>query len=126
MQLFKTPTKFDFMAKRKLAMVISASVVLLLLVTLVIRGLSLGIDFTGGTLVEVGYQEPVELSGIRETLSDAGFKDALVQHFGTSRDVLVRLAPRSGEDSAELSTRAFEALNADAGGAADLRRVEFI
>lgn len=126
MQLFKTPTKFDFMGKRKLAMILSASVILLLLFTLVIRGLSLGIDFTGGTLVEVGYQEPVELSGIRQTLSGAGFPDALVQHFGTSRDVLVRLAPRAEEDSAELSTRAFEALNAAAGGAADLRRVEFV
>jgi len=126
MQLFKTPTKFDFMARRKPAMIFSASVILLLLVTLVIRGLSLGIDFTGGTLVEVGYQEPVELSGIRQTLSGSGFQGALVQHFGTSRDVLVRLAPRAEEDSAELSTRAFEALNAAAGGAADLRRVEFV
>jgi len=126
MQLFKTPTKFDFMARRKLAMIFSASVILLLLITLVIRGLSLGIDFTGGTLVEVGYQESVELSGIRQTLSGSGFQDALVQHFGTSRDVLVRLAPRAEEDSAELSTRAFEALNAAAGGAADLRRVEFV
>jgi len=126
MQLFKTPTKFDFMVRRKLAMIFSASVILLLLITLVIRGLSLGIDFTGGTLVEVGYQESVELSGIRQTLSGSGFQDALVQHFGTSRDVLVRLAPRAEEDSAELSTRAFEALNAAAGGAADLRRVEFV
>jgi preprotein translocase subunit SecF len=126
MQLFKTPTKFDFMGKRKLAMTISASAILLLLASVVVRGLSLGIDFTGGTLVEVGYQEPVELAGVRETLSEAGFQDALVQHFGTSRDVLVRLAPRDEEDSAELSTRAFEALNAAVAGAADLRRVEFV
>ncbi|MCP3867223.1 MAG: protein translocase subunit SecF [Gammaproteobacteria bacterium] len=126
MQLFKKPTKFEFMSKRKLAMIVSVSLILFLLINLVIRGLNLGVDFTGGTLVEVGYQQPVELSGVRDTLAKAGFPDAQVQHFGTPREVLVRLAPRSGEDSAALSTRAFDALNENARGEVDLRRVEFV
>jgi preprotein translocase subunit SecF len=90
-----------------------------------VRGLNFGIDFTGGTLVEVGYPQAVELPVVREALSKDGFGDAVIQHFGTSKDVLVRLAPREDIESAVLSDRAFSAMQT-VDSAADLRRVEFV
>ncbi len=125
MQFFKRDTHVDFMSKRKLALIFSGLMILIALGALFARGLSLGIDFTGGTLVEVGFSQEVELNTVREALGQDGFGDAVVQHFGTSRDVLVRLAPQADVASAELSDRAFKAIQrVDAG--ADLRRVEFV
>ncbi|MES9935874.1 MAG: protein translocase subunit SecF [Sedimenticola sp.] len=127
MQIFKTNTKIDFMAKRKLAMIISIAVILVAIASVIFRGLSLGIDFTGGTLIEVGYGEAVELSRVREALNAGNFPDATVQHFGTSKDVLVRLAPQEELSSAQLSNQAFAALSqASDAGEIDLRRVEFV
>ncbi|MCU7844627.1 MAG: protein translocase subunit SecF [Candidatus Thiodiazotropha sp. (ex Monitilora ramsayi)] len=125
MQLFKKETHIDFMGGRRLAMILSLVLIVIALGSIVARGLNLGIDFTGGTLVEVGFPNAVELPLVRERLSSEGFGDAVVQHFGTSRDVLIRLAPRADIESAELSDRAFSAmLNLDS--SADLRRVEFV
>ncbi len=125
MQLFKKETHVDFMGKRKLAMMLSGLLIIIALGSIVVRGLNLGIDFTGGTLVEIGFPQAVELPVVRDKLSEAGFADAVVQHFGTSRDVLIRLAPREDLASAELSDRAFKALQGLDSGA-DLRRVEFV
>ncbi|MBL3590269.1 MAG: protein translocase subunit SecF [gamma proteobacterium endosymbiont of Lamellibrachia anaximandri] len=126
MQIFKKTTKFNFMGGRKLALIVSSAVILVALASIVVRGLNLGIDFTGGTLVEVGYQETVDLPKVREALAAEGFSEATVQHFGTSRDVLVRLAPKDGADSAAISTSAFAAMSKLADGQADMRRVEFV
>ncbi|MBA1446025.1 MAG: protein translocase subunit SecF [Chromatiales bacterium] len=126
MQIFKKTTKFNFMGGRKLALIVSSAVILIALASIAVRGLNLGIDFTGGTLVEVGYHETVDLPKVREALAAEGFSDATVQHFGTSRDVLVRLAPRDGADSAAISTSAFAAMSKLADGQADMRRVEFV
>jgi preprotein translocase subunit SecF len=126
MQIFKSSLNIDFMGKRKLAMALSGGVLLVAVATLILQGLSLGIDFTGGTLVEVGYQQPVELNEIRTILDKEGFNDATVQHFGTSKDVLVRLAPREDISNDKLSDTAFNALNSSVAGAAELRRVEFV
>ncbi len=126
MQILKTNTKIDFMGRRKLASMLSAAIILISLISIITQGLSLGIDFTGGTLVEVGYEQPAELPKVRDALAGGGFADATVQHFGSPRDVLVRLAPRDEIDSAELSNRAFAALEQGVEGKADLRRVEFV
>jgi preprotein translocase subunit SecF len=125
MQLFKKETHVDFMGKRKLAMMLSGLLIIIALGSILTRGLNLGIDFTGGTLVEIGFPQAVELPAVRDKLSEAGFGDAVVQHFGTSRDVLIRLAPREDLASAELSDRAFKALQSLESGV-DLRRVEFV
>jgi preprotein translocase subunit SecF len=113
------------MGKRQLAIYFSGALLLISLAAILVRGLSLGIDFTGGTLVEVKYPEAVELAAVREALNKDGFPDAVVQHFGTSQDVLVRLAPQEGVKSSELSNRAFHAMQSISADA-DLRRVEFV
>ncbi len=125
MHLLDKKTQIDFMGKRKPAMVFSLLLIAASLFFLVTRGLSFGIDFTGGTLIEVAYPDVAELGGIRDLLEETGYGDAQVQHFGTSRDVLIRIAPRADKASAELSEDVLAALqNADE--TVEKRRVEFV
>jgi preprotein translocase subunit SecF len=126
MEFFKTLTQIDFMGKRKLFLIFSAVLSVLSLALVFGRGLSLGIDFTGGTVVEVGYPEPVELRGVRDALEEGGFGGAIVQYFGTSREILIRLQPRADGNSAQQSDEVFSLLKQQSGGTADLRRVEFV
>ncbi len=120
-------TRIDFLSKGKLAMVLSAAVLLICLGALLVRGLNLGLDFTGGTAVEVRYPEPVDVPQVRETLAGAGFGDAQAQHFGTSRDVLIRIPPREQVDAAALSNQVLAILQAAEGGAGvTLARAEFV
>jgi len=125
MRILSKSTQIDFMGRRKYAVILSAILITISVASLFTRGLSFGIDFTGGTLIEVAYPETAGLGGIRDVLEDVGFGDAQVQHFGTSRDVLIRIAPRADRASAELSEEVLAALkNADS--AVDMRRVEFV
>jgi preprotein translocase subunit SecF len=119
-------SNIHFMGQRRVAMVISAILILGSILLLATRGLNFGIDFTGGTVIEVGYPEPVVLEHVREKLEEGGYGRAIVQYFGTSRDVLIRLAPREGENTAELSSDVFRVLQSGAEGDVDLRRVEFV
>ncbi|MCG7871668.1 MAG: protein translocase subunit SecF [Candidatus Thiodiazotropha lotti] len=125
MQILKKGTYLDLMGKRKLAIYFSSVLLLIALGAIIARGLNLGIDFTGGTLVEVKYPEAIELAVVREALNQNGFSEAVVQHFGTPQEVLVRLAPQEGMESAELSDRAFRAMQGITSDA-ELRRVEFV
>jgi preprotein translocase subunit SecF len=126
MQLFETTPTFDFMGKRTIALTVSAILLIASLGSLFTKGLNFGLDFTGGTLIELGYSQPVDLNQVRDTLADGGFPDAVVQHFGTSQDILIRLAPEGEENDAELSTRVTETLQRAAKDPIDLRRVEFV
>ena len=128
MQILKD-LHIDFMGKRRTAVMLSAAALLICIASMAVRGFNLGLDFTGGTLIEMGYEQPAELSVVRAALDEAGFSGATVQHFGTLRDVMIRIAPAAGEveqTSAELSDRVFRALSGAAGGAVALRRVEFV
>ncbi|VAX10659.1 Protein translocase subunit SecF [hydrothermal vent metagenome] len=126
MQLLKLKKTINFMGKRKLAVILSICAMLASIASIASRGLDLGIDFTGGTLIEVGYQQAADLSKVRGALTGAGFQDATVQHFGTATEVLVNLAPRDDLTNAELSDGAFSALKQGVAGEAELRRVEFV
>ncbi len=116
----------DFMGKRRFAVAFSLILIVVSLASLLTRGLELGIDFTGGTLIEVGYQSPVELRGMRNVLDTAGFDDAIVQHFGSSTEVLIRLAPREAMNDAEISTQVLRALHQAYPDEVEMRRVEFV
>jgi preprotein translocase subunit SecF len=125
MQILKRKLTIDFMGKRRLAVILSGVLLAISLAALLTRGLNFGIDFTGGTLIEVGYPQAVELEPIRTALEDSGFKGAQAQHFGSSRDVLVRIAPQVDKESAQLSEEALASLrqeNADV----EMRRIEFV
>jgi preprotein translocase subunit SecF len=118
-------SNYDFMGKARLAMTISGIAVLVSLLAIFFRGLNFGLDFTGGTVVEVGYPAPVEIGLVRENLARAGFADAQTQHFGTSSDVLIRIPPHAELNSAAVSSRVLQALQAD-GTKVQVRRVEFV
>lgn len=120
-------SKYDFMGIRKPAWIASGVLVALSLLFILVRGLNFGVDFTGGYVIELGYPEPANLEAIRQTFVDEGLPDAQVQNFGTSRDVLIRMAPQEGTDSAKLSQTVIDALKPTAnGGEIDMRRVEFV
>ncbi|MBS3954577.1 MAG: protein translocase subunit SecF [Methylomicrobium sp.] len=116
----------DFLGKRTLAFAVSGLLVLISIISLATQGLQMGIDFTGGTLIEVGYKESADLSVIRNALAEGGFSDALVQHFGSAKDVLIRLKPQEGISSSELSNKVLEVMNKKTSERAELRRVEFV
>jgi len=118
--------EIDFLGKRKIALIFSSVLIVVSIASLAINGLKLGIDFTGGTLVEVGYKQSADLGVLRNALSEAGFSNATVQNFGSSKDVLIRLKPQDGVSNAELSTKILSAVNKDSAEPADLRRVEFV
>ncbi len=117
---------FDFMGKRKLAVIFSGALLVIALGSVIARGLSFGIDFTGGTLIEVGYPQAVDLVQVRSALSDVNFNEAIVQHFGTASDVLIRVAPREGLANADISSQILAALKQSAGEDVIMRRVEFV
>ncbi|WP_293647366.1 protein translocase subunit SecF [Thiolapillus sp.] len=126
MRTLSSSLNINFMGKRKLAMAFSITLVVIALVSLAMRGLVFGIDFTGGTLIEVGYSQDADLEKARQVLAENGFAEAQVQQFGTPRDVLIRLAPREGVKSSKLSDKVFGLLSKQAGGKVELRRVEFV
>ena len=121
----KSRFDIDFLGKRKIAIIFSGMLLLTSAVSLFVQGLELGIDFTGGTLVEVGYNEPVDLKQVRGQLKEGGHGGAIVQHFGTSKDILIRLASIEGVSSADLSTKVMAVLT-QSGVKNNLRRVEFV
>jgi preprotein translocase subunit SecF len=115
----------DFMGKRRITLVLSAILMIAALFSLATRGLNFGIDFTGGTLVEVGYPVSVELNDVRDALDKSGFGEAIVQHFGTSQDVLIRVGLQEGVSQEGLRVRILESLQAGNAGV-ELRRNEFV
>lgn len=117
---------FDFISKRKIALAGSGLLLLISVASLLVNGLKLGIDFTGGTLIEVSYSEIVELDSIRSALEAHEFGTATVQHFGTAKDVLIRIKPREGINHSQASVQVLNAINSSSEQIADLRRVEFV
>ncbi len=100
----------DFMGKRKVAGYTSIGLLVLSCLSLAVSGLNFGLDFTGGTLVEVGFEEPVDPETVRGELAQSGFFNGVVQHFGTDRDLLIRMPPQAGGDQATMGDRIFESI----------------
>lgn len=125
MRYFSRETHIKFMGVRKPMMFISTLLVLGSIALLLTRGLNFGIDFQGGVLVEVGYPDAVVLDEVRSALNNGGFAGASVQFFGTSSDVLIRLAPEAAQSTAQISDEVVRVLSAEEPGL-ELRRIEFV
>ena len=126
MQILNVTGTISFMAKRKIAMGFSVLMMIASLAMFFGKGLELGLDFTGGTSVEVGFSQPADLNKIRTVLSENGFSDASIQLFGSSTDVLIRLAPRGKDVKAEvIGNQLMDAMKLFDENA-QMRRIEFV
>ncbi|CAG19159.1 protein translocase subunit SecF [Photobacterium profundum] len=125
-QLLKVDNAIDFMRWSKFAFVFSLMMIAVAIGTVATKKLNWGLDFTGGTLIEVGFEQPADLLKIRDSLEAAGFGDAIVQNFGTARDVLVRLQPRENAKGEVLGNQIIDALKVGTGQSVEMRRIEFV
>jgi preprotein translocase subunit SecF len=125
METQNTRFNFDIMGKRKITTFISGLLLIASITSLAMQGLNLGIDFTGGTLVEVGYSEDVDLVRVRDALSNSEFSHAIVQYFGSAHEVLIRIPPSEGLNSADISGKALNVLSG-VGQNVEMRRIEFV
>lgn len=124
MEFFKIRRTIPFMRHALVFNIISLVTFLLAVFFLATKGLNFSIEFTGGTVIEVGYPQPADVDGIRQTLAKAGYKTE-VQNFGSSREVLIRMHLEKNQSSADLSQKVLQTLKADE-KSAELRRVEFV
>lgn len=126
MKFLNRKTNIDFMSRRNFALIFSIVMIVASITSLAVRGLNFGLDFTGGTLIEVGFTTAPDTAEVRENLLNAGF-DSVVQTFGAATDIVVRIPPTDVEESnAELSTRVLAALSQGMEGEIEMRRVEFV
>ncbi|KGK00368.1 protein translocase subunit SecF [Thalassotalea sp. ND16A] len=126
MQFLKIKDTIAFMSQRKLASMISILLVVAALFSLATNKLNLGLDFTGGTLLEIGFSQPADLVKVREVLEAGGYDDAVVQLFGSSEDVLIRLGQRENVKAEMLGNQILSILEQGTGQAIDMRRIEFV
>ena len=125
MEFFHKKTSYPFMATRKRWYVVSAILIVVSLASLATRQLNFGIDFTGGVVLEFAFPQAADLEQVRSALGKAGYGEAAVQSFGTSRDVLVRLLPEKGQDVNKLGQGVLAAVQSYEPGA-ELRRTEVV
>ncbi len=125
MEFFKKVPNIDFMGKSTLTTVLSLVLFALSIISFMVRGLNLGIDFTGGVLVEVSFAQTADLGMVRSEMHALGFTDAQVQNIGSSRDVLIRLPPQADVDSGKLGQEIIATLQ-KANPDVNLRRIEFV
>ena len=119
----------DFMGKRHLALIFSGLILAGSIIALAFQGVNRGLDFTGGTLIEVGFSESVDPTTVRNILSDAGYTDAVVQNFGSETDILIRVPPNTVAAGTGSQTRLGDQISAALGaeiGKVELRRSEFV
>jgi len=127
LRLIKDKPNIDFLSRsrRNIAVAISVVVIIASVASMAVRGLNLGIDFTGGILLQVRYPAAADLPGIRNTLADNGFELFVVQEFGTPEEVMVRLPPQPGSDAGQIRDSLFAILSQDEPDV-ELERVELV
>lgn len=125
MEFFRIKKDIPFMSYGRLTTAISLITFLLAIYFLALKGLNLGVDFTGGTMMEVSYPQAANIGEIRTAVQSVGLSDVTVQNFGTSRDVLVRLPVKEGLTTAQLSEEVMTALR-QADSSVVMNRVEFV
>ncbi len=124
MEFFQKLPHFNFMELRRKTAMLSAGLFVISIVMIFLNGINLGLDFTGGTSLELRYEQDQEPDVLRERLEAEGF-DAKVTHFGTSKDILIRLANREGLSEQQLGEKVVETLKVENEGF-ELRKVEFV
>ncbi|KII79849.1 protein translocase subunit SecF [Vibrio renipiscarius] len=125
-QILKAESTIDFLRWSKFTFVFSLLMIGASIFTLSTKSLNWGLDFTGGTLIEVGFEQPAHLESIRTALDDKGFGDAIVQNFGSAREVMVRLSPRENISGETLGNQIIAAIKDGTGEAVEMRRIEFV
>ena len=127
MQLIRSDIHYDFIGKRKIALIISAVMLLTSLGALAVKGLNFGIDFTGGTLVEVKFNQAPSIADVRNAISPKGYGNAVIQEFGAPEEILIRVQNKDNEDSSTISDTILDGLSEQFGAdAIEMRRVEFV
>jgi preprotein translocase subunit SecF len=119
-------SSIDFIGRQREAMILSVALIVIALLAILIRGMNLGVDFTGGYTIEVGYDQAPSLDTIRGAMAEAEMPDSQVQTFGKSTDVLIRMAPRDDLSSADVSTEVLRVLGSVSDSPITIRRVEFV
>lgn len=117
---------YDFMRWNYVAFSLSVILLIVSIIIMETRGFNWGLDFTGGTVIELNLEKTADLEQIRDTLKNAGFTDTLVQNFGSSRDVIVRMPPAQHAFERELSNKVLGIINQTTGQNAAVKRVEFV
>lgn len=125
MEFFKKDLTIDFLGVRWVAAAISLVLILGSVAVLYVKGINWGLDFTGGTVIEIHYPQPVETDPLREILSKGGFDDAVLQHYGSDQSILIRLPLEEGVNEGALSAKVFAVLQA-ADPTAEMVRVELV
>ncbi|PHS12750.1 MAG: protein translocase subunit SecF [Kangiella sp.] len=126
MQILKSNLNIHFNKYRLPATIFSAILLIASIASVSIKGLNLGLDFTGGTLIEVLYEDDANLDSIRNQLAKSGFDRALVQYYGTSKDVTIRLGPQGDKKASDIGTSVLTALREDTPSKITMRRIEFV
>ncbi len=125
MQLIATGTTLNFMKGRLIAAAFSALLILASIGSFAVNGINWGLDFTGGTLIELGYQQPVNLNKVRGQLEAIGYPNANVKFFGTSQEITVRLPNTDSKNNVEISTKVISALQSDT-NPVEMRQINFV
>ncbi len=126
MQILQLKDTVAFMSYRKVALLLSLVLMLASVFSLATSKLNFGLDFTGGTLIEVGFEQTADLNKIRAIMETNGFDDAVVKFYGSSRDVVIRLATREGVKAEMLGNQVLDILQSGTGDKIDMRRIEFV
>lgn len=126
MRLFIFKDAINFMKYKWLCLIVSTVLVIVSLGSLVTKGLNLGLDFTGGTVIELQFPQQANLDKVRQSLTEAGFADAQVQYFGSSQDVMIRIAPRSGVEQKTIGEQIVAAANKASAEQVIVRKVDVV
>lgn len=126
MQILQLKETVAFMKHRKIAMVFSALLMIAAVASLAVNKLNFGLDFTGGTLIEVGFEQAADLQKLRQLMQDNNHEDAKVQFYGSSRDVVIRLGLRDDVKAEMLGNEILSVLEQGTGQKVDMRRIEFV
>lgn len=126
MRIFRFQQAINFMRFKWPALMLSALLALGSLGLLAVKGINWGLDFTGGTVIEAGFSQSADLSQIRTVLAESGYPDAVVQYFGSSQDVAIRIAPRDGVEQSRISNEIMAALAKTSDSQIEMRRIEFV